>query len=156
MKPGWALPVWTALWIVAFWVLDPAQTVRGTPPSWVLFEIWAGGAVVLGALRIGIVTVADSGRTHLHGRPLRTIPGAALVWTVLWMGLLAAWAMDPALAVGSEGPGFVRSTNLKPAEPLLYAGWLAGLALLGIAWLVARARRIRRDRLREPTLAIGD
>jgi hypothetical protein len=137
---------WTVLWVVAVWAIDPASTVGGKPPSWVLFELWALGFVLLGALLVGLVAVGDSWRARVDLRRLRSAGGVVLGWTVLWMALLVAWALDPARSDLGQGPGPTSVGDLKPSEPMLYAVWSLGLVLLATAWLVARARTARRDR----------
>lgn len=62
-KTTWAILVWTVLWIVlvGIWALDPAGTFVGEgpgqykdtplkPPDWLLFDAWALGFLVLGAI----------------------------------------------------------------------------------------------------------
>ncbi len=137
---------WTALWIGAVWALDPASTGCGKPPSWALFELWALGFVLLGALWAGLVAVGDSGRARVDLRALRSTRGAVLVWTILWMALLAIWAADPRPSIVGEGPGPTRIGDLKPSEPVLDALWLLGLLLLALVWLAARARSARNRR----------
>jgi hypothetical protein len=137
-KAPWAMLGWTALWIVAVWAIDPAATVGGKPPSWVLFELWALGFILLGAVWARLLTVDDSGRARVDLRPLRSIRGAGLAWTALWMVLLVIWALDPAPSAVGEGPGLTGLGDLKPSEPVLYALWAVGIVLLGAAWLVAR------------------
>ena len=130
---------WTALWIVAVWAVDPASTVGGKPPSWVLFELWAVGFVILGAVWAGLLAVDASGAARVDLRALRSTRGAALVWTVIWMVLVPIWALDPRTTDIGNGPGAYAPVDLKPSEPVLYALWAVGLVLLGAAWLVARA-----------------
>ena len=135
----WAMLGWTVLWIVAVWAIDPASTVGGKPPSWVLFELWAVGFVILGAVWAGLLAVDASGAARVDLRALRSTRGAALVWTVIWMVLVPIWALDPRTTDIGNGPGAYAPVDLKPSEPVLYALWAVGLVLLGAAWLVARA-----------------
>ena len=139
-KAAWAMLGWTALWIVAVWAVDPASTVGGKPPSWVLFELWAVGLVLLGAVWAGLLAVDASGAVRVDLRRLRSIRGAVLAWTALWMVLLVVWALDPRPSSIGDGPGPTNVADLKASEPVLYALWIGGLVLLGAARLVARAR----------------
>ena len=54
-----AVVAWTALGIVGIWASDAASHATGAgpgqaaslgPPTWVLFEVWAIGFVLLGAI----------------------------------------------------------------------------------------------------------
>ncbi len=137
----WALLVWTVIWIVAVWAVDPASTVGGKPPAWALFEVWAAGFVILGAARAGLLAAGASGRPAADWRRVRGVWGAAIVWTVLWMAAFPIWALDPdPTSVIEFGPGPASAAHLKPSEPLLYSLWAAGLVLLATVRLVARAR----------------
>ncbi len=136
----WAMLGWTVLWIVAVWAIDPASTVGGKPPSWVLFELWAVGFVLLGAIWAGLLAVDATGAARVDLRALRSTRGAVLVWTVFWMVLFPIWALDPRATEIGNGPGPHTPVDLKPFEPALYALWIGGLLLLGAARLVARAR----------------
>jgi hypothetical protein len=137
-KTSWAMLAWTVVWLAAIWAVDPASTVGGKPPVWALFEAWAFGFLILGALWTGGLAVA-SGRMRIDPRRLRSIPGAALAWTALWMVVFAIWSLDPASTDVGLGPGQM-PVSLKPSEPVLLALWLLGLVLLWAAWLLARTR----------------
>ena len=145
----WAMLGWTVLWIVAVWAIDPASTVGGKPPSWALFELWALGFVLLGALRAGVLAVDASGALRPDLLRLRSFGGAAVAWTAVWMALLVVWALDPAPSIISQGPGSTNVGDLKPPEPVLYAIWIGGLVLVVAVWLAGRARGARR-RARTP------
>lgn len=136
----WAMLVWSVLWVASVWAIDPAATVGGKPPSWVLFESWAVGFVLLGAVWAGLIAVGDSWRARVDLRALRSPRGAVLVWTVLWMVLFPIWALDPRATDIGSGPGPYTPVSLKPSEPVLYTLWALGLLVLAVLWFVARAR----------------
>jgi hypothetical protein len=158
-KITWTLLAWTALWIVGIWALDPASTITGEgighraipkPPAWVLFEIWAIGFVVLGAIWSKAFTATRTGTASSDvpvddGRTQR-ITWAILAWTVLWIVLFGIWAADPGQAFGGEGPGPRDPIRLKPPEWVLFDVWAIGFVVLGVIWLVTRWRSAR-DRL---------
>ena len=135
-----AMVGWTTVWVAAVWAIDPAATVGGKPPSWAIFELWALGFILLGAVSAGLLAVGASGAVRVDPRRLRSVGGAALAWTAVWMVLLVVWALDPRATDIGSGPGAYAPVNLKSSEPVLYAIWATGLLLLGAAWLVARAR----------------
>jgi hypothetical protein len=158
-KITWALLAWTALWIVGTLALDPASTVTGQdpghpaglkPPGWVLFEIWAIGFVVLGAIQSkvlpGIGTGTTSSRRGIEDGRMRKITWAILAWTVLWIVLFPIWAADPGQSFIGEGPGPRDPIRLKPPEWVPFDFWAIGFVVLGVIWLVARWRSAR-DRL---------
>ncbi len=148
-KITWAMLGWTVLWIVDIWALDPASTVGGAkPPAWVLFELWATGFVLLGAVWSNVLTNngagATPGRVRIDARPMRSMPGAVLVWTVLWMVLFGIWALDPDPSSIGQGPGSGGLLRLKSPEWVLFDLWATGLVLLGAAWLATRLWNARR------------
>jgi hypothetical protein len=158
-KITWALLAWTALWVIGTWALDPASTVSGEgaghpaglkPPAWVLFEIWAIGFVVLGAIWSkvlpGIGTGTTSSRVGTEDGAMRKITWAILAWTVLWIVLFAIWAADPGQPFIGGGPGPRDPIRLKPPEWVLFDFWAIGFVVLGVIWLVTRWRSAR-DRL---------
>ena len=134
-----AMVGWTVLWVVAVWAIDPASTVGGKPPAWVLFDLWAVGIVLLGAIRAGVLGVGASGRVRLNRTRALTIPGAAILWTVAWMVIFPLWALDPRATDIGMGPGGPPPA-MKPSEPLFYAAWAVGLVVVAGVWLIARAR----------------
>jgi hypothetical protein len=138
-KITWAVLAWTVLWIAGVWAIDPASTVGGKPPTWAMFEAWAFGFVIFVEFSTGGLAVA-AGRVKMDLRPLRSVPGAVLAWTALWMVVFAIWALDPAPTDVGMGPGPTSVASLKPSEPVLLALWALGLALLGAVWLTARSR----------------
>jgi hypothetical protein len=149
-KTTWAILAWTAVWIVGIWALDPAATVgRGgrLPPAWVLFDLWAIGFVVLGAIwntvRSGTGTGTGSGssRVRMEDRPVRWTTWAILAWTVLWIVLFGIWALNPGQTFPGEGPGQSRpDIRLKPPDFLLFVFWFVGFAVLSAVWLMTRWR----------------
>ncbi|MGH2511454.1 MAG: hypothetical protein ACRDGQ_02070, partial [Candidatus Limnocylindrales bacterium] len=101
---------WTALWLVAVWVIDPASNVYGLGPAalhlqkpsgGLLFEVWAIGFVVLGSIW-NKVPAGTTDQARLAGRSLRTVTWAILGWTALWIALFVAWALDPAGSIAGE------------------------------------------------------
>lgn len=143
-KTTWAILAWTALWIVGIWALDPAATVgRGgrLPPAWVLFDLWAIGFVVLGAIWNTVPTGTGGGarRVRMEDRPMRRTTWAILGWTVLWIVLFGIWALDPGHTFIGGGPGQPRpDVRLKPPDWLLFDFWLIGFAVLSTIWLGTR------------------
>ena len=78
----WAILAWTALGIVGIWASDAASHAPGAGasqaadlklPAWVLFEVWAIGFVLLGAIWNGILSAAGtaSDRVRIEERPMR-------------------------------------------------------------------------------------
>jgi hypothetical protein len=158
-KITWALILWTALWIVANWALDPASTMTGEgighravpkPPTWVLFEIWAIGFVVLGAIWGKVFPGTRTGTASIEvpvdDRRTRRITWAILAWTVLWIVLFGIWASDPGQPFMSQGPGPGDPIRLKPPDWVLFDLWAIGIVVLGMIWLITR-RRSERHRL---------
>jgi hypothetical protein len=143
-----AILAWTAGWIVLTWAIDPANDAgaRPKPPGWVLFELWAIGFVLLGALWNKVLietdTTADGVRMDLD-RHMRTTTWAILVWTVVWVGLFVIWAMDPGQPFVGQGPGQINHVRLKPPEFLVFDAWFIGFVMLGASWLVLRWRSAR-------------
>jgi hypothetical protein len=130
---SWALPVWLTIGIVGIWVADaashaaspgPGQGTGLVLPAWVLFEVWAIGFVLLGALR--------------------RISRVILAWTILWIVLFGIWALDPDPSIIGNGPGSGALLQLKPPDWALFDGWAIGFVVLCAAWLVARVRTSRR------------
>lgn len=139
-KTTTAMVGWTVAWAVVLWAVDPANTVGGKPPAWILFEAWAGGLVTLGAIRVGVLEVGRTGTAWFHWRRILGIPGAAILWTLSWMALFPVWALDPRATVIGQGHGGP-PPPLKTSEPTLYMAWLVGLAVIAAIWLVSRARK---------------
>jgi hypothetical protein len=133
---------WTFLGTVAVVAIDPASTVGGKPPAWVLFDLWALGVVLLGAIRVGVVGVAASGRLRIDLARVLSIPGAAILWTIACIVAFPVWALDARATDVSMGPGGPQPA-MKVSEPVLFAAWAAGLAVSTGVWLVARARSTR-------------
>jgi len=158
-KITWALVAWTALWIVGIWALDPASTITGEgigdraipkPPAWVLFEIWAIGFVVLGAIWSKVLPGFRTGTASIRvtvgeGRT-RRITWAILAWTALWIVLFAIWAADPGQMSIGQGPGPRDPIRLKPPDWVLFDFWAIGFVVLSVIWLITRWRSAR-DRL---------
>jgi len=147
----WAMLAWTVLWIVGIWALDPASTVTGAgpgqpallkPPAWVLFEFWAIGFVLLGAIWSKGLTAAGttSNRVRIEERPMRWMTWAVLAWTVVWIVLFGVWALDPDPSIIGQGPGSGGLPHLKPPDWALFDFWLIGFVVLGAIWLVTRWR----------------
>jgi hypothetical protein len=143
-----AILAWTAGWIVLTWAIDPAYTAghHPKPPGWVLFELWAIGFVLLGAiwnkLLIETGTTSDGVRMDLD-RHMSTFTWAILVWTALWVVLFVIWAMDPGRDFIGEGPAPIKDCRLKPPEFLVFDAWFIGFVILGASWLVIRWRSTR-------------
>jgi hypothetical protein len=137
-----AVLAWTILWLAALWALDPASTIGRKPPAWVLFEFWAVGFVVLGAIwnRTPSGSGTSSDRVRMEDRALSRLTWAILAWTVLWMVLFGIWAVDPDASSIGQGPGSGDPIGVKPPEWVLFDAWLLGFILLGAIWFVRRWR----------------
>ena len=151
----WAVLVWTALGIAGAGALDAASHAAGTPghpagltlPAWGLFEIWAIGFVLLGAIwnqaPTGVTTTED--RAGFEERPVRWMTWIVLAWTVLWIVLVGTWALNPAgTTVGEGPPGRGAPVALKPPDWALFDLWAIGFLMLGMIWLVTRWWSTRR------------
>jgi hypothetical protein len=139
-KTTWAILAWTVLWIVGIWALDPASTIGPggrLPPAWVLFDSWAIGFVILGAIWNKLPTGTEGGSNHARteGRHVRMITWAILGWTVLWIVLFGIWALDPDPSIA---PGYGGPIHLKPPDWILFDVWFIGFAVLSAIWLPTR------------------
>jgi hypothetical protein len=136
---------WTALGIVGIWASDAASHATGSgpgqsavvrPPAWVLFEVWAIGFVLLGA-----ISSKEDGRN-------RKATWAVLGWTVMWVILFGIWALDPDPSIVGQGPGSGALLHLKPPDWALFDCWAIGFVVLGAVWLIARVWSARPHRAR--------
>ncbi len=139
-----AVAAWTVLWVVGIWVLDPASTVGGKPPAWILFECWAIGFVVLGAIwnrqPVAGSTVPDR---PVETGPVGRVTWVILGWTLVWIVVFGIWALDPNPSEIGQGPGSGGLIVLKPPAWALFDIWLIGFVVLGGIWLVLRRRSLR-------------
>lgn len=153
----WALVAWTALGIVGIWASDAASHATGAgpgqaaglkPTAWVLFEVWAIGFVLLGAIWTREPTAADamSDRVRVEERPNRRTTWVVLAWTVLWIVLFGIWALDPDPSIVGQGPGSGGLLHLKPPDWALFDCWAIGFVVLGAVWLVVQLWSARRRR----------
>lgn len=158
-RTTWALVAWTAVGTVGIWASDAASHATGagpgqaaglTPPAWVLFEVWATGFVLLGAIWNREPTAADaiSDRVRMEERPNRRTTWAVLAWTALWIVLFGLWALDPDPSIVGEGPASGGLLHLKPPDWALFDFWAIGFAVLGAFWLVTRMWSARHPRAR--------
>ena len=147
----WSMFAWTAVGIVGAWALDAASHSAGRPghlasliPAWLRFELWAIGFVLLGTIGSKVLggSRTTSDRGSVEERPMRRTTWAILAWTVLWIVLVAIWALDPAATLVSEGPGQYKPIPLKPPDVVLFVSWAFGLVVLGAVWLVTGWRSV--------------
>ncbi len=143
-----ALLAWTVVWIVVVWAIDPASTADvlwpaelglSKPSTWVLFEIWAVGFVVLGWIW-NRVPAGTTDQARFAGRSVRRMTRVILGWTALWIGLFVTWAFDPGLAMIGDGPigGAAKVIRHKPLESQLLDEWFLGFLILGVMWVFLR------------------